>query len=101
MDMLKQVLLVLIFSLEKKNDDSVPTSHNVEVPNIDVDADGFLTLMDKKGSTRKDLRLPDDTYEDKALASRIREAHNEGRDVVLTVIESIKIEKVAEMSDKK
>ena len=53
----------------KKYEDSLPTSHNVEVPNIkrtpytaiDVDADGYLTLMDKQGGTRQDLKLPDDT----------------------------------------
>ena len=93
----------------KKYEDSVPTSHSVNVPNIkrsqftaiDVDADGYLTLMDKQGSTRQDLKLPDDTDEDRALADRIREAHNEGREIVLTVLESMKIEKVVEMSDKK
>ena len=51
------------------DEDSKPTSHNVEFPNIkrktytdiDVDADGYLTLMDKQGATRQDLKLPDDT----------------------------------------
>ena len=45
----------------KKYEDSKPTSHNVEVPNIkrkaytaiDVDADGYLTLMDKQSATRQ------------------------------------------------
>ena len=44
----------------KKYEDSVPTSHTVSVPNIkrsayialDIDADRYLTLMDKQGSTR-------------------------------------------------
>ena len=93
----------------KKYEDSKPTSHNVEVPNIkrkaytaiDVDADGYLTLMDKQGATRQDLKLPDDTDEDKALSERIKEALNEGKEIILTVLESMKIEKVVEMSDKK
>ena len=93
----------------KKYEDSVPTSHNVEVPNIkraaytviDVDADGYLTLMDKQGTTRQDLKLPDDTEEDQKLGERIREALNEGKEIILTVLESMKIEKVVEMSDKK
>ena len=93
----------------KKYADSLPTSHNVEVPNIkrtpytaiDVDADGYLTLMDKQGTTRQDLKLPDDTEDDQKLSERIREALNEGREIILTVLESMKIEKVVEMNDKK
>ena len=93
----------------KKYEANVPTSHNVEVPNIkrtqytmiDVDADGYITLMDKQGSTRQDLKLPDDTEDDKKLSERIREAHNDGKEISLTVLESMKIEKVVEMSDKK
>ena len=93
----------------KKYEDSLPTSHNVEVPNIkrtpytaiDVDADGYLTLMDKQGTTRQDLKLPDDTEDDQKLSERIREALTEGREIILTVLESMKIEKVVEMSDKK
>ena len=81
----------------------------IEVPNIkrkaytaiDVDADGYLTLMDKQGATRQDLKLPDDTEEDQKLSERIREALNEGKEIILTVLESMKIEKVVEMSDKK
>ncbi len=93
----------------KKYEDSVPTSHNVEVPNIkrsqytalDVDADGYLTLMDKQGATRQDLKLPDDTDEDKTLSERIKEALNDGREIMITVTEAMKIEKVTEMADKK
>ena len=91
----------------KKYEDSVPTSHSVNVPiikrsaytAIDVDADGYLTLMDKQGSTRQDIKLPDDTEEDQKLSERIREALSEGKEIVLTVLESMKIEKVVEMSE--
>ena len=57
--------------------------------------------MDKQGTTRQDLKLPDDTEEDAKLSERIKEALNEGREIILTVLESMKIEKVVEMSDKK
>ena len=91
----------------KKYEDSVPTSHTVLVPNIkrsqftalDVDADGYLTLMTKEGQTRQDVKLPDDTDEDQKLSERIREALTEGREIVLTVLESMKIEKVVEMNE--
>ena len=91
----------------KKYEDSVPTSHTVMVPNIkrsqytaiDVDADGYLTLMDKQGGTRQDVKLPDDTDDDIKLSERIKEALNEGREIILTVQESMKIEKVIEMAE--
>ena len=93
----------------KKYEDSLPTSHNVEVPNIkrtpytaiDVDVDGYLTLMDKQGTTRQDLKLPDDTDEDQELSKRIREALAEEKEILVTVLESMKIEKVVEMNFKK
>ena len=92
----------------KKYEDSLPTSHNIEVPNItrtewtviSVDADGYLTLMDLKGVTRQDLALPTDTEQDEEISERIRNALDAGRDVTVTVVRSMQIEKVTEMSDK-
>ena len=52
----------------KKCEDSVPSSHNVDCPNVskteyelvDVGEDNFLTLMDiDSGETREDLKLSD------------------------------------------
>ncbi len=57
--------------------------------------------MDKQGATRQDLKLPDDTDEDKTLSERIKEALNDGREIMITVTEAMKIEKVTEMADKK
>ena len=57
--------------------------------------------MDNQGTTRQDLKLPDDTEDDLKLSERIKEALNEGKEIILTVLESMKIEKVVEMSDKK
>ena len=93
----------------KKYEDSFPTSHNVEVPFInrlpytviDVDSDGYLTLMDKQGTTRQDLKLPQENESDKILSERIKEALNDGKEIVLTVLKSMKNEKVVEMTDKK
>ena len=55
--------------------------------------------MDKQGSTRQDIKLPDDTEEDQKLSDKIKEALNDGKEIVLTVLESMKIEKVIEMSE--
>ena len=92
----------------KKYEDSLPTSHNVEVPNIkrsewtviSVDQDGYLTLMDLQGNTRQDLKLPEETEDDSALSERIKNAVEAGKDITVTVMESMKIEKVVEMSEK-
>ena len=65
----------------KKLEDSLPSSHNVDVPNVTrsewtaiaVDAEGYLTLMDLSGNTRQDLTLPNETEDDEKVAERIRE----------------------------
>ena len=93
----------------KKYEDSVPTSHNVEVPNIKrsewtviaCDDEGYLTLMDANGSTRQDLKCPDETENDNKLTERIKAALDEGKEFTVTVMEAMKIEKVMEMSEKK
>jgi len=44
------------------------TSHDVEVPNVtkaeytlvDIDEDGFMSLMDEQGNMKADLKVPDD-----------------------------------------
>merc|ERR1712083_783851 len=53
----------------KKYEDSVPTSHNVDCPNVTKTEytlisceDNFVTLMDDDGNMREDLKLP--TLED-------------------------------------
>ena len=93
----------------KKYEDVVPLSHNVEVPNIKrtewtviaCDDEGYLTLMDANGSIRQDLKCPDETEHDNILTERIKAALDEGKEFPVTVMESIKIEKVMEMSEKK
>ena len=77
----------------------VPNIKRSQYTAIDVDADGYLTLMDKQGSTRQDVKLPDDTDEDLKLSDRIKEALSEGREILLTVLESMKIEKIIEMTE--
>ena len=85
----------------KKYEDSVPTSHNVEVPNIKRSAFTVIDCDGKQGTTRQDLKLPDDTDEDQELSKRIREALAEEKEILVTVLESMKIEKVVEMNFKK
>lgn len=61
------IVAVDIFT-DKKYEDSAPTSHNVEVPNVtrkefslmDIAQDGFVTLLNDDGSTKEDLKMPED-----------------------------------------
>lgn len=51
----------------KKYEDCCPSSHKLEVPHIrrvemilvNIDSEGFITLMTDCGELRSDLRLPD------------------------------------------
>ncbi|KAH7642231.1 eukaryotic translation elongation factor 5 isoform X1 [Dermatophagoides farinae] len=77
----------------KKYEDICPSTHNIDVPNvsrndfqlIDVSDDGFVTLMNDKGDTRDDLRLPE-----AELGQKIREEF--GKDdttVIVTVMSAV------------
>ena len=90
---------------EKKMLVNLPCSANINVPIINkssytaiyIDEEGFITLMDKQGKTRQDLKLPDETENDKNLSARIREWMSGGKEIIsVTVTKSLKIEKVTE-----
>ena len=52
---------------DKNYEDMAPSSHNMYVPNVakneysllDVNEDGFLTLMLESGETKEDLKIDD------------------------------------------
>ena len=48
----------------------------------------------------QDLKCPDDTDDDNKLSEKIKAALDEGKDITVGVLESMKIEKVVEMSEK-
>jgi translation initiation factor 5A len=91
----------------KKLEDSVPTSHNVEVPVItrkewqvlSVDSDGYVTVMNEKGETRSDLILPNDTENDETISSRIKDGLDAGKEVYVTVMAAMGIEKISDVKD--
>jgi translation initiation factor 5A len=91
----------------RKYEDSVPSSHGVEAPIIKrtewqaiaVDADGYVTLMDQQGTTRSDLKLPDEVEDDKVVAKRLTEGLDNGRDVFVTILASMGIEKIDEAKE--
>ncbi|KAK8758565.1 hypothetical protein V5799_003802 [Amblyomma americanum] len=80
----------------KKHEDLCPSTHNIDVPNvnrsdfqlIDISDDGYATLMNDKGDTRDDLKLPDGE-----LGQRIRdEFQKEDTSVIVTVMSAVGME---------
>jgi translation initiation factor 5A len=87
----------------KKYEDSCPTSHNVEVPNIsriefqvlNVTDDGQISLLTDSGETKDDLDLPKDTDgKEDETAAQIRQMFNEGKSVLVTVVGACGFEKI-------
>jgi len=86
----------------KKYEDLTPSSHNCDVPNvvrrefqlIDVNDEGFVTLMDDNGNTREDLMLPKGTDEADKLAETIKDYHRDGKEMSVTVLKAMKEEMI-------
>jgi len=85
----------------KKYEDSAPTSHNIDVPNvvrkeytlIDIASDGFVSLMNEDGSTKEDLKLPtDEDYRE--MVTKMKEAFDDGKDVLISVVAAVGEEKI-------
>jgi len=93
----------------RKYEDCVPTSHNCEEPILkrleyqvlSINADDYVSLyVTDTGEMREDLKLPDDTDADKELSERIRDGVEEGKNIYITVLSSMNIEKIIEMQEK-
>lgn len=90
----------------RKLEDSLPGSHNVDVPYVTrrelqaiaVDGDGFVTLMNEKGDIRSDLKLPEETEKDAEVAKRIQLAIDDGRECFVTILAAMGIEKISEVT---
>lgn len=83
----------------KRYEDLCPSTHNIDVPNvsridfqlIDISDDGFVTLMNEKGDTRDDLKLPTDVE----LTNKIKEEFvKEDNTVLVTVIKAVNEESI-------
>jgi len=72
----------------KKLEDICPSTHNMDVPNIarneyslmDID-DGFLHMLLPDGSTKEDVKLPED-----ALGKSIQENFDDGKELMVTIV---------------
>jgi translation initiation factor 5A len=82
----------------KKYEDLCPSTHNMDVPHvnrcdfqlIDISDDGFVTLMNDKGDTRDDLRVPEGE-----MGKKIRdEFGKEDTTVIVTVLSAVGEEQI-------
>ena len=84
----------------KRYEDCCPTSHNMMVPNVtrteynlmDINNDGYLSLMEENGKVKEDLKLP---YEiDPELSEKIKAMFDEGKNLVVGTIGALGMEMV-------
>lgn len=86
----------------RKYEDVVPSTHNVEVPNISriemqlvsIDDEGFATLMDESGDLKEDLRIPEDD-----VGEQIRKYFEEGVDVLVGICKAMGEEKILSVKE--
>ena len=78
---------------KKKYEDSCPTSHAIDAPYVvrkeyqlaDVNAEGYLTLLEEDGKTKEDLKLSEEV-EDQVMLNKLRELVGAGKDILVGVI---------------
>jgi translation initiation factor 5A len=83
----------------RKYEDISPTSHNMLQPIVtrkdyqlvDIDEDGFVTMMDDKNDTRSDLRIDPSSDE---THKKLKEDFDEGKDLLVTVLAAMSTEKI-------
>mmetsp|Transcript_37642 Transcript_37642/g.72129 ORF Transcript_37642/g.72129 Transcript_37642/m.72129 type:complete len:159 (-) Transcript_37642:635-1111(-) len=89
---------------QKKMEELVPSSHNLDVPHVnrqdytllDISDDGFVSLMDDAGNEKADLKIPKDD-----LGDTIESEFAGGKELVLTVLKAMGEETVCAFKDAK
>jgi len=89
-------LVALDIFTGKKLEDICPSTHNMDVPNVkrkdyqllDMDDDGYLSLMDDSGDTRDDLKCPEEGASGAQgdAGQEIRDAMADGREILVTCL---------------
>merc|ERR1712070_503487 len=77
----------------KKLEDLTPSSHNCEVPHVNrtdftllnIEDDGYVSLMDDNGQEKADLALPNDD----SLRTSIENDFAAGKDLVVSVLSAM------------
>ena len=83
---------LVLFHHYRKLEDLSPSTHNMDVPNvsrmdynlIDIDEDGFLSLMTAEGGTKEDVKLPEGE-----LGEKLQEDFDEGKDLMVSVVSAM------------
>jgi translation initiation factor 5A len=91
----------------KKYQDVCPVSHAKDSPNISrtewtvmsVDDEGYLSLIDKTGKMRQDLKLPNEIEDDEVTSKKIRDGLEAGKTVLVTVLGAMGIEKIEDAKE--
>lgn len=91
----------------KKYVDICPVSHSKECPNITrqeytvmgIDEEGYVSLIDKTGNMRQDLKLPTDTEDDKEISNKITSGIDSGKTMLVTVLAAMAIEKIEDAKE--
>jgi translation initiation factor 5A len=86
-------LVALDIFTGKKLEELCPSTHNMDVPNVnrkeyqllDISDDGFLSLMDDGGETKDDVRMPEGEVGDK-IQKLFREEEKDTNVVILTAM---------------
>eukprot|EP00917_Polyrhabdina_sp_WS-2016_P017462 GHVP01037686.1.p3 GENE.GHVP01037686.1~~GHVP01037686.1.p3 ORF type:complete len:157 (+),score=40.03 GHVP01037686.1:1858-2328(+) len=88
------IVAIDIFT-QKKYEDVCPASHNVDVPNLsrieyqllDIDDEGFMYLMDQRGQSKDDIKVP--TGE---VGEKIQQEFDSGKSLVVAVLSAMNTE---------
>lgn len=90
---------------DKKIEETYGSGDNMDVPNVDkkdytvvdVDDDGFLSLMDDNGEMKDDLGLPSGNERCDALAREIKAAFDDDKEIIVSVMSACGEEQVQSM----
>jgi len=76
----------------KRCEDICPSTHNMDVPNvkrveysvIDIDSEGYVSMMDDSSNTRSDIKLPEGD-----LGEEIKSKFENGDGIKVTVLQAL------------
>jgi len=88
----------------KKYEDIIPSTHTAHVPNVirkeyslvDINADGFCSMMDEDGNCREDVKLPE--WPDN-FGREIRTGFESGKNLAVVVMSAMGHDQIVSMKE--